>query len=200
MAKVETKLLKQVIQSYKNLVYGFPRLQDGLEYIRAEISKEDEKMVLTACDGRRISVDAIFCETDTSFICYFEPNQIIFPNKLYSGRETEFFIEENELIVTNGIYTVKIRQPNLAKNNIWQKVDDYLEDVKKRTPIAKIGVNLTLLNEALKSMANTNQELKKNVVMSLAGENKPILIRALHNEDSLRFILPINIGAIETEW
>lgn len=199
MTKVETKLLKQVVQSYKKLVYGFPRFENGLEYIRAEISKEDKKMVFTACDGHRISVDAILCETDTSFTCYFEPNQIIFPDKLYAGKETEFYIEENELSVTSGIYTMKIKQPELGNKNNWKTVDQYLEDVKNRTSVVKIGVNLTLLNESLKSMATTNRELKKNVVMSFTKENEPIVVRALHDNDSLRFILPVNISSCETE-
>ena len=159
-----------------------------MTYIYLVVDAEKKEVKATALDGYRISLEyAQVVEVDESFSCYIRPNiPKISKHDLYAELE----LANKKAYLTVGENITGYVQPE----GIFFDADKYMDDLKKVPALATVGVNATLLKEALDSIP---KGYERYVKIEFRQPHQPIVITPARQseEQNCKFVLPVNLAS-----
>lgn len=177
--------LKRIVDGTKKFISKY-ETNKLMTYIYLEVDAEKKEVKATALDGHRVSVEyAQAVEVDESFACYIRPN---IPKISKSDLYAELELVNEKAYLTVGENITGYVQPE----GMYFNVNKLMDDLAKEPIVATIGVDATLLKEALDSIP---KGYKPCVKIEIRQPKQPIVITPVRKgeEQNCKIVLPVYI-------
>ncbi len=182
-ATIDIKEFKRVMVALKPFT-STSIYNDKMQYIKADVDKDNQEIRFEALDGHRLAVEYLKCSADSSFTVYIKPFNIL----KSQDSEIELEIIDNKLHISTNEWSFKFIQPE----GMWFDTSK-VANRDNQDKAVRIGVNAKLLREAL---GNINMKHDKELVEIEIGSNpiEPIIIRSAKDRRNFRLVLPVRLS------
>lgn len=190
-AKIPAVDFKRIIDNTKRFV-GPEWKGDKMSWIYLTVDGLSKTVKAMALDGHKVSIEyADLVEAEESFTCYIKPN---IPKITKHDDYVNIEVANKRLYVEVGEIITGYVQPK----GEYYKVNEMLNGFANDKPKLTIGVNATLLKDALASISDYGDRIHLAKI-DLRGPKDAIVIRsgARDKRENIKIVLPVNIRSEE---
>lgn len=185
-AKLRASDFKRLVEGTKKFI-SKNDINKLMNYIYLEVDAEKKEVKATALDGRRVSFEyAHVLDVDESFSCYIRPN---IPKITKYDLNAELELVDKKAYVTVGESITGYVQPEGQYFNTDKML---MDDLNKTTVVAAVGVDVSLLKDALDSIP---KGYKPYVKIELRQPHQPIVITPTKEgeKQNQKIVLPVHL-------